>query len=319
MKLIRNLLAAAALASAAPAIGADLINGIQAVVHDSVITAWDVIDYSERAEKELFRDYRRQPAILEQKIIEVRRDSTEHLLERQLILQEFKAANLAVPQKYIDDEVQRRIRSYGDRMVLIKSLEAEGTTFDKFRQRLRNQIVESLMRRSKVSPEKIIISPHKIELYYQEHLASYKLEDRVKLRMIVVNKPTSGDPTAALKTTEEALAKVKAGGDFAELAKLYSQGTQRAEGGLFGWADRAALRKDLAEQAFALKAGQHSDIIDAPDAYYVLRADEAEPAHYVPLGEVRGQIEKDLLDSERTRLEQQWIEKLKKKTFWRLF
>ena len=320
MKLISNLLAAAMVVGTATAIRAEVINGIQVVVHDSVITAQDVIEYSEKAEKELTRDYRRQPQVLEQKIVEARRDSTEHLLERQMILHEFKVANLSIPEKYIDDEVQRRVRAFGERMVLIKTLEAEGTTFDKYRLRLREQIIEGLMRRHMVSSEKIIVSPHKIEAYYQDHHEGYKLEDRVKLRMIVVNKPAGGaDASDARKTAEEALAKVNSGGNFAELAKLYSQGAQRSEGGLFGWGDRAALRKDLAEQAFALKPGQHSGIIDASDAYYILLVEELQLAHYTPLTEVHEQIEKDLMDSERSRLELQWIEKLKKKTFWRYF
>ena len=176
------------------------------------------------------------------------------------------------------------------------------------------------MRRQKVSPEKIIVSPHKIETYYQEHLQSFKLEDRVKVRMIVLNKPSGGaDASEVRKKAEEVLAKLNAGGNFPELARQYSDGAQRNEGGLFGWADRAALRKDLIDQAFSLKAGQHSGIVDATDAFYILQADEVQPAHYTALADVHDQIEKDLLDSERSRQEKQWIEKLKKKTFWRYF
>ena len=88
---------------------------------------------------------------------------------------------------------------------------------------------------------------------------------------------------------------------------------------MFGWGDRSALRKDLADAAFALKPGEHSGIIDASDAFYVMMVEDAQAAHYTPLAEVRGQIEKELTDSERSRLERQWIEKLKKKTFWRYF
>jgi peptidyl-prolyl cis-trans isomerase SurA len=323
MKLICTFLAAAVVAGAAIPVYAqvnNIVNGIEAVVHDSVVTTQDVLEYSEKAEFELRRDYRSQPSMLQQKMFEARRDSEEHLLERQLILHEFKVASLSIPEKYIQDEVNSQVRSHGDRMVLIKTLEAQGMTFDKFRLRLREQLIERLMRRQNASPEKIIISPHKIETYYQDHREAFKLEDRVKLRMIVLNKANSGgDAAQARKTAEEVLAKVNAGGNFSELAKQYSQGTQRSEGGLFGWGDRSALRKDLADAAFALKPGEHTGIIDASDAFYVMMVEDAQAAHYTPLAEVREQIEKDLTDSERSRLERQWIEKLKKKTFWRYF
>jgi peptidyl-prolyl cis-trans isomerase SurA len=324
MKLICTILAAAVVAGAAIPVNAqvmnNIVNGIEVVVHDSVVTTQDVLEYSEKAEYELRRDYRSQPSVLQQKMYEARRDSEEHLLERQLILHDFKVASLSIPEKYIQDEVNSQIRSHGDRMVLIKTLEAQGMTFDKFRMRLREQLIERLMRRQNASPEKIVISPHKIETYYQEHREAFKLEDRVKLRMIVLNKSGGGgDGEQPRKIAEEVLAKVNSGGNFSELAKQYSQGTQRSEGGLFGWGDRSALRKDLADAAFALKPGEHSGIIDASDAYYVMMVEDAQPAHFTPLAEVREQIEKDLTDSERSRLERQWIEKLKKKTFWRYF
>jgi len=322
MKLICTILAAAAVVGAATAVKAEdrPLNAIQVVVHDSVITQQEIEDHLKRAREELMRDYARQPKVLDQKLDEAGRDIVERLLERQLILHEFKVASLSIPEKYIDDEVQRRVRAFGERMVLIKTLEAEGTTFDKYRLRLREQIIEGLMRRHTISPEKIIISPHRIETYYQEHLESFKLGDRVKLRMIALNKPTDGgDPSEARKRAEEALAKLTGGGNFSEVARQYSQGAQRSEGGLFGWADRTALRKDLADRAFALKPGERSQIIDASDAYYIMLVEDVQLAHYTPLTEVHDQIERDLTDSERSRLERQWIDKLKKKTFWRYF
>ena len=47
--------------------------------------------------------------------------------------------------------------------------------------------------------------------------------------------------------------------------------------------------------------------------------EDKRPDHVKPLTDVREQIEKDLLAQERTRLEKQWIDKLKKKTFVRSF
>jgi hypothetical protein len=46
-----------------------------------------------------------------------------------------------------------------------------------------------------------------------------------------------------------------------------------------------------------------------------MMVEDKRPAHLKPLGEVREQIEKDLILEERNRLEKQWIEKLKKKTY----
>ena len=72
-------------------------------------------------------------------------------------------------------------------------------------------------------------------------------------------------------------------------------------------------------RAFSLKPRELSPVIDTPEACYILLVEEAKPAHVKTLGEVRDQIEKTLLDEERNRLEKQWIEKLRKKTFVRYF
>ena len=83
--------------------------------------------------------------------------------------------------------------------------------------------------------------------------------------MIVLNK-TSADDTNTLELAREILAKIKDGATFAEMASVYSQGSQQHQGGDWGWVERSVLRKELADVAFALKPGQVSDVIDTPDA-----------------------------------------------------
>jgi parvulin-like peptidyl-prolyl isomerase len=96
-----------------------------------------------------------------------------------------------------------------------------------------------------------------------------------------------------------------------------SQRPQRKAGG--EWFERSGLRKELADAVAGLKPGQHSGVVETPESYYLLQVDEAEPAHLRPIGEVREQIERSLVLEERSRLEKQWIDRLKKKTFVRYF
>jgi parvulin-like peptidyl-prolyl isomerase len=79
------------------------------------------------------------------------------------------------------------------------------------------------------------------------------------------------------------------------------------------------LRQELAEVAFALKPGQVSDVIETPEACYLMLVEQTRPAHVRPLTEVRDDIDKTLRTQEQARLQKQWIESLKKKTFIRYF
>ena len=73
------------------------------------------------------------------------------------------------------------------------------------------------------------------------------------------------------------------------------------------------------EEMVKLKKGEFSDVVDTANACYVILLEESHPSHVKALSEVRTDIEKDLLSQERARLEKQWIERLKKKTFFRYF
>jgi parvulin-like peptidyl-prolyl isomerase len=170
------------------------------------------------------------------------------------------------------------------------------------------------MHRKNVTQE-IIISPFKVENYYQTHQADFKVEDEVQLRMIVLNKATSAD-TNTIALANEILAKIRAGATFQEMATVYSQGSQQKEGG--DWYERSALRKELSDAAFALKPGQVSDVVDTPESDYILLVDQIHPAHIKPLGDIRDDIEKTLRTQEQTRIEKQWIDQLKRKAFIRI-
>ena len=99
------------------------------------------------------------------------------------------------------------------------------------------------------------------------------------------------------------------------MAKVYSSGAQRAEGGSRGWVDRGEYRAELDQVAFTLKASQHSDVINLPEASYILQVDEVRPAHVKSLDEVRGEVEGTLRSQESHRLYKRWIDRLEKKTF----
>src|SRR5205823_1088054 len=149
------------------------------------------------------------------------------LMARQLILHEFKTAAYNMPESVIDDQVKERIHGrFGDRVTLTKTLQAQGMTYEKFRQEIRDRFIEEILRQKNISSE-IIISPHKVETYYLAHRDEFKMEDEIKLRMIVLNKTAETDPAQVTKLAEEILTKLKEGAAFAEMATVYSQDSYR--------------------------------------------------------------------------------------------
>lgn len=313
--IVQTILACAA----AGALHAQSVNGIKAVVHDSVVTFHQVQEATLPYMDILQREHRGQPDLLQRRFLDAANTNLERLIERELVLHDFDTAGYQMPESIIDEEVQDRIRSrYGDRAKLTKTLQAEGITYEKFRRQMRDNFIEQALRSKNVSSE-VMISPHKIEVYYAAHQDDFQVEEQVKLRMIVLtrNAESGDDQTKAL--AQEILAKIKEGASFTEMATIYSQGSQRTEGGDWGWVERSVLRKELAEPAFTLPVGQPSDVIETPQADYLMLVEEKRPVHVRPLNEVRDEIERVLLGVERERLQKKYFDKLRQKTFVRYF
>jgi parvulin-like peptidyl-prolyl isomerase len=313
-----SLLALALVLAALPAVRAAVaVNGIAALVGDSVITEEDVQVEIFRTVQLFQSQFGNQPEVLTQRVREARRQGVERLVDRALILEDFAGQNFNLPEQVIEDNVQEEIKQrFGDRLTLIKTLQERGKTYEAFRQEIKDQFIEAVMRNRNV-PRDILISPARLEEYYRTNSAKFSLQDQVKLRMIVLEK--ARHQTDVQKLAREILAKLDEGADFAEMAAIYSDGSQAREGGSWGWVEKSVLREDLAEVAFSLRPGQRSSLIEKDQAIYIMLVEEARPAHVRPLPEVREEIERTLQLDERTRLQQAWLDRLRRKSFVRYF
>lgn len=297
---------------------AEVADGVKAVVAERIITFAEVEDVTRPAADALRRQYAADPNIFQQKLNEALNDSLELLVQRALILHSFDTDGYRLPENFVEQLVQERIRDrFGDRVTLMKSLQQQGMTYEQFRKQVREQFIESQLRQQNVSRE-VVISPFKIQNYYETHADDFKVDDQVKLRMIVLSK-TSATDTNANELAREIQTRLKDGAAFTELASVYSQGSQQHQGGDWGWVERNILRKELGEVAFAMKPGQVSDPIDASDAVYLMLVEDRKPAHAKPIADVRTDIEKTLRSQQQAKLSKEWIDGLKKKTFIRYF
>jgi len=139
--------------------------------------------------------------------------------------------------------------------------------------------------------------------YYALHKEDKFTEpEQVRARHILVKVTADADAdakAAARKKAEELLAKVKAGADFAALAKESSQDPgSAAKGGDLGLFPRGHMVPAFEEAAFALQAGGVSDVVETPFGFHVIKVEEHPPGGVKPLEAVRGEIV-DTLKQER--------------------
>lgn len=315
-----SILAVLLLATAA-SVRAELLDGINVIVNESIITYDEVERELEPNARTLAMTYPNDIAAFQSAMASNRTDIVRGHVEGKLILDDFKSKMNGgdLPESILDDEIRTELRKTynGDRALMTKTLREKGITSEMYRDKIRERIIVEYMQQKQISNEKIIISPAKIESFYASHADLFKVGDQVKLRMITLPKPADS-PEAARKIAEEIVRKIDAGAPFTEMASIYSAGAERAKGGDRGWVGRdSGMRAELVKAMFSLKAGQHSDIIELPESVHILYVEEAKPEHVKPLADVRDEIQQKLRIDERRRLYERWVARLKNKAFVR--
>ncbi len=316
-RLFPILMVLTALVQLARAATPSLVNGIAVIVNDNIITFKDVQNSIREDIDFLERRYASQPAVLEQRLKDLQDSRIEELVEYQLVLHEYKTAGYNLPESYFESRITEDMKKYENRLTLIKTLQAQGMTYEAYREKIREKTILEVMFRQKV-PNDPLVSPSKIENFYVENREQFKVADQVRLRMIVLTNRSSVE-LDRVALAKEISQQIKAGADFAEMAKVYSNGSQAVEGGDWGLVEKKVLRDDLAKVAFTLKPGQLSDVIETPQGAYLMRVDEIIPAHTRSLSEVRDEVEQTLKTQETRRLRKQFIGRLKAKSFVRYF
>ncbi|MDD5260438.1 MAG: peptidylprolyl isomerase [Methylacidiphilales bacterium] len=332
--IVKKLIGLAAIAAVLAALAcgslqAQVVDGVAAVVNDKVITFSQVrkeVDPTEAQYRQLYSGME-----LVEKVKEARLSALKALIERELIIQEFTTGGYFIPDNVIEDRMKKIVEDQfgGDRATLIRTLQAQGVSIANFKENLRNQtIVRGMQQRNIASA--VIVSPYQIEQYYQDNARLFVRPDEIKLRDIFLKKglfkdkriDKSGqeievDPQRMI--IDEILGKIRTGSDFASLARGYSEGGQKNEGGDLGWVSESSLRSELVKVAFKLHPGQNSGVIETDDGYHILLVEEVKKATVMPMSEVRDRIESTLLQQERERLQQEWLDSLRSKAFIKMF
>jgi len=316
MKTSAFLLATLLAASTAFA-AEEILDGVAAIVNSNLITYSEVREYVQPAIQQLQREY--SGAELRDKIRSTQMDALNNLIDRALILHEFSTKGFTIPDTVIEQQINDIIANEygGDRTAFTKTLQAQKLTFAQYREKIRERTIVQAMRNRKTQQE-IVVSPHRIEEYYKQHLADFKVNDQVKLRMIFIKK-TSTDDNARRAFAESLVAKLDTGAKFEDLAKQHSEDADAKKGGDRDWITKDTILKEINDAAFSLKPGQHSKLIETKDGYYILQVDDVRPARTKTLADVRDTIEKLLIQEQRAKMQENWVHELRAKAFIRFF
>jgi peptidyl-prolyl cis-trans isomerase D len=144
------------------------------------------------------------------------------------------------------------------------------------------------------------VTPADLQNYYRDRQDQYRVPEQVNVRHILIKTPLPGPDNkvdesavkAAKAKADDVLGKLKAGGNFAELAKKFSDDTASAEkGGELGWINRGQTVPEFEKSAFSLKKGETSGLIQSGYGFHIIQLIDKHDAHVKSLAEVKDEIE----------------------------
>jgi peptidyl-prolyl cis-trans isomerase D len=138
------------------------------------------------------------------------------------------------------------------------------------------------------------VTDAEVQQYYNQHQSDYHVDDQVKVRHILIKVDPNADTktdAAAKQKAEDILKQLHNGGNFAELAKKYSDDPgSKEQGGELGFIKHGVTVPEFDKAAFALQPGQISDLVRTKYGYHIIQAEEKQAAHTRPLDEVKPEI-----------------------------
>jgi len=235
----------------------------------------------------------------------VLRQVLDQIVDYKLLIQEGRARKIEATDAEVDARMKEIQTQFPTEDAFKQMLTARKTTLEQVRSDIRQDITVQKLIENAIA-DKVAVKPEQVTDFYSKNPDQFKQPERVRASHILIMVPKGSDDaakTAARTKAADILKDVKAGKDFAALAKQHSQDPGSApKGGDLGFFQQGQMVGPFNDVAFKLTPGQVSDLVETEFGFHIIKVAEKQAARTVPLDEVRPQLEQYL---ERTNREQQ--------------
>jgi peptidyl-prolyl cis-trans isomerase SurA len=296
------------------------VNAIAAKVNGKVITKNQISFMLAPVFAQLATQYPRRGPLFESKMEQARDNVIQELIDREIILDEFKQLGASIRPNLVDEEVKRQIRELfnGDEEKFREELRKSRLTMEGFRTMTREKMVVQAMRAQQFSDAPPPL-PFEVQKEYDEVKLSLRdtTLDRIDFQKIFI---PAGDPENPLATpddqltlAEEIAAKLVNGADFAEMAGQHSKDAFAEEGGLQKDVPRSDLAPEFAAILFEAPIGKVTGPLLDPQGFTIVKPLKLYPGPAPALGEVREMIEERVRRKKTSAQYERWIEQRRKR------
>jgi peptidyl-prolyl cis-trans isomerase SurA len=285
-----------------------VVEEIIARVNNEIVTRSEYVRSRDQLKQEVTQQ---DPSNADRDFAEKQRDVLRDLVDQQLLLQKGKDLGITGDTELIKrlDEMRKQM-NLTSMEELEKAAEAQGASYEEFKQNMRNQIITQKVISQEVG-QKLSLNKEDEKKFYEQHKAEMDQPEQIRLSEILIapkpvtkpaatpggkpEPPTEAETQAALEVAkakaEDLLAQIQKGAKFADLAKKSSDGPSAKDGGDLSYFKRGTLSKELEDKVFALKAGGTTEVVRTKQGYVILQVTEHTTAGIPSLKEVEPRIQ----------------------------
>jgi peptidyl-prolyl cis-trans isomerase C len=278
------------------------------------------VDISNERFNAFYQEYRRPHGINVagrgdhlQRLTKLRKEAMDEMVEQELVRQAAEAKGVEVSEAEIDTALAEISEPFENPDDFNRRIQSEGFTPGSYRQHV-GRMLAAKKYLDGIRMGVATVSDEELETYYRDNEIRLTLPEQLRVRHILLTwKPmgTTDDRAAIRKQMTPILERARAGEDFAELAREYSEDYATAKnGGDTGLFHRGQMAPAFEAAAFALQPGEISDPVETPFGVHILRLEERREARLLPLEEIREQLREHIREEKMEAAVNQETERL---------
>lgn len=233
---------------------------------------------------------------------ELQRSFLVQLIDRELIHGEARRLGIAVTEADIEAALQSHRQDYPG-AAFETMLQERGLTLEDWRDELRESLImEKLLEEAVYS--RVEVSEMEVAAYYEANRDQFDRPAQVRARQILVATEAEG---------QKALAQLRQGQPFAEVAREYSLSPDAEQGGDLGFFSRGEMPPEFDAVVFDLPVNRLSELVKSEYGYHIFLVEEKRQAAQLKQKEVIEEIRTLLEGQKKEEVYLEWLQELRSK------
>ena len=291
---------------------ARIVERIIAHVNNEIITQHQYDDEQAKLREQLAQQY--SGAELEAQMREQSKNLLRDLIDESLMVQKAKDLDINVETDVVKqlDEIRKK-NNLATLEDLETAVEKEGLNYEDYKDQMRRQLLMREVMGREIG-SRIQLTQSEARKYYDAHKDEFKSPGMVRLGQILVS-TDKRKPDEAEKRVNEALAELKAGQKFSEVAKKYSDGSSAEQGGDVGFMKEATLAPEIAGVVGKLDVNEFSNPIQSKYGYIILKVLERYSPGIPKFEEVEQRVDEVLYEQQMQPRYREYLTRLRKESY----